>query len=198
MGKYSVIFFDWSGVIADDSGDDFIEQLFKNIGATDAQAKEIIETYFVDFSKGVLSEVEFWDKLRTSYGFDIIEPISKEFKKWRGLSANNNILEIANKLKAQGFKIVVLTNIIKPVYDIINQSGQYDLFDGVVASCEVGLVKPQKEIYDLALKRLGVSAQKSIFIDDKRINIETAKEMGFTTILAQSPNQIIHDLEKLI
>lgn len=198
MGKYSVIFFDWSGVVADDSGDDFIEQLFKSIGATDTQAKEIIETYFVDFLKGVFSEVEFWDKLKTSYGFDIIEPTSKEFKSWRGLIANEYMLEIANKAKSQGLKIAVLTNIIKPVYDIIQQSGQYSLFDDVVASCEVGLVKPQKEIYKLALKRLGVSAQKSIFIDDKKINIETANEMGLKTILAQSPSQIIHDLEKLI
>lgn len=198
MNKYSTIFFDWSGVIADDSGDEFVNQLLKSVGATDYQAKEIIETYFVDFLKGSFSEVKFWDKLKTNYGFNITKPTSEEFKKWQGLIANNDILKLIYKIKSRGFKVAVLTNIIKPVYDIIQQTGSYDVFDEVIASCEVGLAKPQEEIYEIALKRLGVSAQQSIFIDDKKINIETANKIGFKTILAQSPDQIIHDLEKII
>lgn len=198
MSGYSAIFFDWSGVVTDDSGDDFIEQLFISVGANDCQVKEIIETYFVDFLKGVLSEVEFWDRLKTNYGFDITEPTSQQFKKWRGLAANRGVLELVKNAKSQGLRVAVLTNIIKPVYDIINQSGQYGLFDDVIASCEVGLAKPQIEIYELALERIGVSAQQSIFIDDKTTNIEAANKMGFKTILAQNPNQIIHDLEKLV
>ncbi len=194
MSKYSAIFFDWSGVVADDSGDDFIEQLFKNVGATDVQAKEIIETYFVDFLKGTISETELWRVLRRDYGFNITEAISKDFEKWPGLVANKEIIKFAYDLKVQGYKIAVLTNIIKPVYDIIKQTGQYDLFSDVVASCEVGMVKPNKEIYELALKNLGVIPQESIFIDDKIANIRAAEKIGFKTMLARNPQQIIDDL----
>ncbi len=198
MDKYSTIFFDWSGVIADDSGDEFIEQLLRNVGATDTQVKEIIETYFVDFLKGTVSETEFWNNLKINYDLNITEPASKEFKKWRGLTANRDILALASKAKAQGFRIAVLTNIIEPVYNIIRQAGYYDLFDDVIASCVVGLVKPQEEIYELALERLGTTARQSIFVDDKQLNIEAATMMGFKAILAHNPTQIIHDLEKLI
>ena len=198
MSEYSTIFFDWSGVVADDSGDEFIKQLFRGIGATDDQVEKITETYFVDFLTGKISEIEFWNKLKINYNLNITELTSEEFKKWRGLIANKDILTLASEVKARGFRIAVLTNIIEPVYNIIRRAGYYDLFDEVIASCKVGLVKPQKEIYKLALGRLGATARQSIFIDDKRSNIETANMMGFKTILAQNPNQIIHDLEKLV
>jgi putative hydrolase of the HAD superfamily len=196
--KYSTVFFDWSGVIADDSGDEFIEHLFRKVGATDGQTREIIKTYFVDFLSDRLSEIEFWDKLKIKYNLNITELTSKEFNKWRGLIVNRNIIEFANELKVNGLQVAVLTNIIKPVYNIIQLAGYYDLFDDVIASCEVGLVKPQKEIYTLALQRLGTTAQQSIFIDDNQFNVKTANEMGFKTILAHNPNQIIYDLKKLI
>jgi epoxide hydrolase-like predicted phosphatase len=198
MVNYSTIFFDWSGVISDDSGDGFIKQMLLNAGATSYQAKEITETFFIDFLKGFLSEAEFWDKLKTNYGLKIIGQSSDELKKWLGLIPNKNILELVNKAKRQGLRVVVLTNIIKPVYDIIQKAGYYNLFDDAIASCVVGLAKPQREIYELALKRINVSPQESIFIDDKIVNIETANSIGFKTILAQNPTQIINDLEKLI
>ena len=180
--KYSTVFFDWSGVIADDSGDEFIEHLFRKVGATDGQTREIIKTYFVDFLSDRLSEIEFWDKLKIKYNLNITELTSKEFNKWRGLIVNRNIIEFANELKVNGLQVAVLTNIIKPVYNIIQLAGYYDLFDDVIASCEVGLVKPQKEIYTLALQRLGTTAQQSIFIDDNQFNVKTANEMGLKTI----------------
>jgi len=198
VNKYSTIFFDWSGVIADDSGDEFIDQLFRSVGATDNQIKEIIGTHFVDFLSGTVSETEFWNNLKINYRLNITEPTSKKFEKWRGLVANKDILELAGEAKARGFRIAVLTNIVEPVYDIIKRNGYYGLFDGVISSCKVGLVKPQKEIYELALKRFNTTAQQSIFIDDKQSNLETAARMGFKTILAESPDRIIREVRELI
>lgn len=59
---------------------------------------------------------------------------------------------------------------------------------------KAGHIKPEREIYEVALGRLGVSAEESIFIDDRQYCLEPAKEMGFTTILAKNPEQIIHDV----
>ncbi|MDK2898985.1 MAG: glucose-phosphatase [Patescibacteria group bacterium] len=195
---YSTIFFDWSGVVADDSGDIFIRELFLGIGANNDQVNDIIKTYFKDFSKGILSEIEFWDKIRVNYNLQINEPISKEFKKWKGLVANQNIISLANEAKCSGLSTAVLTNIIEPIYTIIKQAGYYDKFDETIASCKVGFVKPQKEIYQLALNKLKTTAQQSIFIDDKLENINVAAKMGFKVILAENPNQIIHDVRNII
>jgi len=192
--KYTTIFFDWGGVIANDPGDEFLEQLLHDLGATQDQIHEIFETYMRRFMRGHISEVEYWHELRSKYGFAIHDSISDEFKKWRGLVANDDILALAKEAKTKGLKTTILSNVIEPTYNVIQQAGYYNLFDNVIASCKVGYVKPEPKIYEIALSRLGVNAKESVFIDDKQYCLDPADEMGFKTILAKSPEQIIRDV----
>lgn len=192
--KYTTIFFDWGGVIANDPGDEFLTELLRDIGATEDQIKEIFETHMMRFMRGEISEAQYWQDLRNRYGFTIHDSISDEFKKWRGLAANEDILVLAREAKDKGLNIAVLSNVIEPTYNVIKQAGYYQLFDEIIASCKVGYVKPEDEIYKVALARFGVTAQESVFIDDKKFLLEPADRMGFTTILAQNPEQIIHDV----
>lgn len=196
--EYTTIFFDWGGVIANDPGDDFLSDLLRNIGATDKQIQEIFETYMKRFMRGQMTEAEYWQELRTKYGFTIHDSISDEFKKWRGLVANEDILALAKQAKANGMNIAILSNVIEPTYNVIAKAGYYDLFDEVIASCKVGYVKPEKEIYQIALERFGVTPQESIFIDDKQYCLDPAKAMGFKTILATSPEQIMRELRECL
>ncbi|MDD3013597.1 MAG: HAD family phosphatase [Candidatus Gastranaerophilales bacterium] len=198
MNNDLTIFFDWSGVVADDTGDEFIKSLLRNVGADDNLALTIFENEFTQFMKGHILENDFWNILRKKYNLDVKEPYAGKFNHWVGLKANNDIVRYVDSLKSKGVKVAVLTNIIKPVYEIIKKTGGYNVFDSVIASCEVGLVKPQKEIYDFALNCLETTAKKSIFVDDKIQNIEAAAKMGFKTILAKNSHQIIQDLDKII
>jgi putative hydrolase of the HAD superfamily len=197
-GTYTTVFFDWGGVIANDPGDEFLGDLIKSVGASDAQVQEIFETYMKRFMRGQISETEYWQELRKKYGLTIHDSISDEFKKWRGLVANEDILALAKELKTDGLNIAILSNVIEPTYNVIEQAGYYDLFDEVIASCKAGYVKPEKEIYEIALQRFNVTADESIFIDDKQYCLDPAKEMGFKTILAQSPEQIIRDVKSCL
>ncbi len=52
----------------------------------------------------------------------------------------------------------------------------------MVESSLEGLRKPDKAIYDLTLKRLGVAAKEAIFLDDLGGNLRPAREMGMQTI----------------
>lgn len=195
---YRAIFFDWGGVIADDPGDDFLEKILREVGASEAQVEEIFETYMQQFMKGKISEKEYWQELREKYGLSIHDTISEEFLRWQGLKANQTVLDLAQQAKASGMKIAVLSNVIEPTYAVIEKAGYYDIFDDVIASCKVGYVKPEKEIYLLALQRLGIQSQEAVFIDDKLKCITPAQELGFKTILVSSQNQLIYDLHELI
>ena len=196
--KYSAVFFDWSGVVADDSGDDFIDLSLRDIGATDLQIREIIKNEFSQFMLGQISENKYWDKLKNNYGLNVDDSHIGYFNNWQGIKPNIYIIELVYKLKSNGFKIGLISNIISPVRDIIKRFGYYDIFNEAILSCEVGLLKPQKEIYELALHRMDAVAQESIFIDDKQLNLETANNMGFVTLLAKTPEQIINEVNKLI
>lgn len=196
--KYEAIFFDWGGVIGNDPDDNFLGDLLLSIGATQQQKEEILDTYKISFMRGQLSEKEYWDALRKKYGLSIHDSISDEFKKWKGLEANQEVLDLVDLARKEAIKVAVFSNVIEPTYAVIKEAGYYDLFDDVIASCKVGYAKPDKEIYEIALKRLGVPAEKSVFIDDKQRNLDPAQAMGFTTMLVENQDQLIKDLRDII
>jgi putative hydrolase of the HAD superfamily len=72
------------------------------------------------------------------------------------------------------------------------------LFDEVVISAEVGLHKPQPEIYLLAAERLGVAPQDCVFVDDLRENCAGAEAVGMTAVLHRDAGETIARVEELL
>lgn len=72
-----------------------------------------------------------------------------------------------------------------------------ELFDDVVISAEVGLHKPQPEIYRLAAERLEVEPGGCVFIDDLRENCEGAEAVGMTAVRHREPLETIARLAEL-
>lgn len=196
MAKIDTVFFDWGGVVANDPGDDFLGQLLKNVGATDEQLAAIFETYMKRFMRGQITESEYWQEVKSKFDLSIPDTISDEFMKWNGLVANQDILDLVDELRGNGLKVAILSNVIEPTYNVLAKAGYYDLFDEVIASCKVGYAKPEREIYLLSLDQLNTKPESSLFIDDKQRNLDPASEMGFSVVLAESPEQIIHDVRK--
>jgi epoxide hydrolase-like predicted phosphatase len=73
-----------------------------------------------------------------------------------------------------------------------------DLFDAAIISGDVGIHKPQPEIYELACERLGVAAGDCVFVDDLRENIAGAEAVGMTGVLHRDAAETIPRLEKLL
>ncbi len=73
-----------------------------------------------------------------------------------------------------------------------------DIFDDMIISAEVGLAKPDRRIYQLALDRLGVDAEQTIFIDDLDENIQGARELGIHGIYFQDPQAVLEELIDLL
>jgi len=88
-----------------------------------------------------------------------------------------------------------------PLYGLTNWSAEtflrarhrydfFDLFDDIVVSGDVKMVKPEPEIYHLILEKIGRPANECLFIDDSLANIEQAQKMGFVTVHFESPEQL--------
>lgn len=73
-----------------------------------------------------------------------------------------------------------------------------DLFDAAVISGEVGLHKPQPEIYELACERLEVEPADCVFVDDLRENVAGAEAVGMTGVLHRDAAETIPKLEELL
>jgi putative hydrolase of the HAD superfamily len=72
------------------------------------------------------------------------------------------------------------------------------LFDEMVISGEVGLNKPEPDIYLLACERLGVEPGESVFVDDLRENVAGAEAVGMTGVLHRDTSKTIAKLEELL
>jgi epoxide hydrolase-like predicted phosphatase len=77
-------------------------------------------------------------------------------------------------------------------YDVL------DLFDVVVLSGELGIRKPDPEIYAVAVERLGVTADRCVFVDDLGGNLKPAKALGMTTIRHDGTSATIAELKRLL
>ena len=69
-------------------------------------------------------------------------------------------------------------------------------FDGLLISGEVKLIKPEIAIYELAISRFNLTPEETVFVDDKKENIEAAKKLNFIAVHLTDPNKIKEELEK--
>lgn len=96
-------------------------------------------------------------------------------------------------------KIGLLSNWTADVREKIEEEWQIGhVFDEIVISSEVGLLKPGSEIFTLMLDRLGVSADEAVFVDDRIKNIEGAKKVGLQTVYYKDREQTIEELERML
>ena len=70
-------------------------------------------------------------------------------------------------------------------------------FKGILVSGDVGLKKPDPEIYKLLLDRYGLEANTCFFIDDRTENVKAASALGFSGIVFKNHTQLSKDLKKL-
>ena len=95
------------------------------------------------------------------------------------ISENTKLLDA---LKSK-YRLFGLTNWSAEAFPVIYPKYEFfKVFEGIVVSGEEKVVKPGKEIYQLLLNKYSLLANESLFIDDSLKNIETANELGFSTI----------------
>jgi epoxide hydrolase-like predicted phosphatase len=147
---------------------------------------------------GVVSQADFDRYLITTLGLemDMLPVVQKVIDEECFIDQVlvDRILELKQK-----YKIGLLSNYTEMMRDKIENEWKIThLFDDIIISYEVGLIKPDPEIFQLALTRLGVSAAQAVLIDDRIKNIDGAREFGLHAIHYQTREKALRDLEKLI
>ncbi|MCC7552452.1 HAD-IA family hydrolase [Candidatus Micrarchaeota archaeon] len=145
---------------------------------------------------GKITINEFGKTIKTKFNLDI-----NVIEKWKEaylqvMPINYELLELVDKLKYD-YKIGIISNLPKLHFEINKERDIFSHFDFAVLSCDVGFIKPQKEIFDLAIKKLNLTTEDCIFIDDRTEHLETPLKMGFQVINFKNNNQFIEELEKL-
>jgi putative hydrolase of the HAD superfamily len=80
----------------------------------------------------------------------------------------------------------------------LERLGIHEIVDLIVVSAEEGVRKPDAEIYELTLRRLGVRAHEAVFVDDRDDNVEGASAAGLEAILYTSAAEVIARIGRLL
>jgi putative hydrolase of the HAD superfamily len=167
-----------------------------------APYEKVREIFFSDINDkvdlGEISEDQF-----NEYVLDTLQ-LPREKKNilekivYEDFHLDEDLLKIISEMRGK-YKMGLLSNFSDELrHRIDNEWALSKAFDEIIISCEVGLVKPDPEIFNLMLDRLGVRADESVFIDDRIKNIEGAKKMGFLTIFFTNKKQALEELSHIL
>ena len=96
------------------------------------------------------------------------------------------------------FHTGLISNAWSGLREFIAKEKVIDVFDTVVISAEIGVVKPSAGIYELALKQAKVKAGEAVFVDDMPLNIEACEKVGMKGILFNDPEKSLSRLDHLL
>ena len=103
-------------------------------------------------------------------------------------------------LKSAGYKLYVLSNMSLDFIEFLKTKEVYKYFDGEVVSCYEKVVKPDVEIYKILVDRYGLKAEETLFIDDRKSNVEAAQNEGICGFHfnARDPESSCSELRKIL
>lgn len=183
MKKPPVVFFDIGNVLVRVNAKQAVRRLAWALGHHPLRvAKYFWSSDIVDdVERGTIEPQELYDKFREELGYSGSFPAFA--KLWCGYFELNRKGALALKAVAENHPVFLLSNTNYLHYEHIRAKYSFaSLVDGAVLSYELGLRKPEPEIYHAALKLAGVPADQAIFIDDLKPNIEAAKKLGISVI----------------
>jgi putative hydrolase of the HAD superfamily len=151
--------------------------------------------------RGEIAEVEFARRLEEQLDgrFDLGRLRELYFER---LEPNETMIRYVGELRARGLRTALLTNNVRewePLWR--GKLPELDaIFELVVDSAFVGLRKPEPEIYELTVERLGgnLRAGECLFVDDLEVNCETARALGMTAVRFETAEQAIAELESAL
>jgi putative hydrolase of the HAD superfamily len=134
--------------------------------------------------EGKLTGIGYWQKLLREAG----QPLdhAEELNRWdaRLWTVENPVMvDWQLKLKQRGLLTAILSNISDNVLESVEREFDWiHRFDVLVWSYQLGIVKPDPEIYRHTLRELGTKPEETLFIDDKQPNVEAARALGIQAI----------------
>lgn len=134
--------------------------------------------FWEEYDRGTLTIDEVVEELCRIKGCDrttcerfVAEAISRQ----EPVAATQRLIE---ELKDHGYRLYVLSNMSREFIDFLRRFPVYRHFDGEVISCEERVVKPEPAIYRLLIDRYGLDPVETLFIDDRRPNLDAASAFG--------------------
>ena len=164
--------------------DDLVKQVFDSETAGQA-------------SLGLISEQEHWAAIarRLHLPESEIQAVHEEF--FAGDVTDLHLLDFMRRLRKH-YKVGLISNAWSGLRGWIVSKKFEDVFDAMTISAEIGVMKPDERIYQIALKTLDVAPAESVFLDDFPENVAGARAVGMQAIHFIWPEQAQAELKQIL
>jgi len=193
------VFFDLGGVILRTEYQAPREHLAEKLGM---EYDDLVKVVFdsesgYNASLGTITPDEHWAAVvkRLKRPASEMEAIRHEF--FAGDIIDRTLLEFLRSLRST-YKTGLISNAWGDLRDYIVREKFDDAFDHMIISAEVGAVKPEAKIYQIALEQAGVSANEAVFVDDFAVNIEGCEKVGMHGIYFEDAESTLLQLKELL
>jgi putative hydrolase of the HAD superfamily len=152
--------------------------------------------------RGEITEATFLERM--SDGLEPLlghRPHMHRFKEiyFEALDPNPPMIELMRELKATGHRMAMLTNNVREWEPLWRSMLPVDeIFEIVVDSGFVGARKPEAQIYEMTLERLGMPAAACLFVDDVAHNCEGARRAGMNAVHFCDNEQAITEIRAVL
>lgn len=184
------VIFDCFGVLTEGTWNAFLDSL------PDTANKEAATSLNRAYDSGIISKKDFLEGVEEATGR---QPKQIESVLRSDITKNDRLLDYILELRSRGYKIGMLSNIAT---DWIRQdfltAEEQKLFDDMVMSYEVGMVKPDPRIFRLACERLGVEPSQAVFVDDIDRFCMAARDEGMQAVVYSGFMQAQAEIENII
>lgn len=195
----SGLLMDWGGVMTTNLFESFAAfcvaeklapETVRNAFRSDPVSRRLLE----DFECGRLADPDFETQFGSVLG--VAEPAGLIGRMFGGMGLDEQMRDAVASFRAAGIKTGLLSNswgARNYDFDLLAE-----LFDVLVISGDLGVRKPEQEIYDIAVERMGLPASELVFVDDLPGNLKPARAMGVHTIVHTDPATTIAALEEVL
>jgi epoxide hydrolase-like predicted phosphatase len=111
---------------------------------------------------------------------------------------NHKLVALIRDLRAKGYPVALLSNESLQLESRLREYGIYDLFDHILISALMGMMKPDPTVYRVALQSVGAAPHEAVFVDDSLVNVRGAQPLGIHTILFRPELDLKAEITKLI
>lgn len=197
MQDIQAVLFDWGGVLIDNPASALMDYCARALGVSAQEFARVYDKHGQAFDKGWIPENLFWRQVCSELG----QPLPKMPSLWgqafRAVySPRQEVFALAGCVRAGGCKTALLSNTEPAAMEFFLEL-RYDMFDVPIFSCAEGACKPEKEIYEIAARRLATAAGRCLLIDDKPAFVDGARAAGMEGVVYQSLEQTKQDLASL-
>lgn len=197
------VVFDFGGVMTTSVMPERLRPLTDSLGISWDVIEKGFARYRCQHDAGFFTLAEMYAKIWADAGLtisstDLNRIAEVDRSSW--LYRNERTLAWMRELKAAGYRIGILTNMSPEFAPLFRRhfADFIELGDALVISGEVGLYKPQHEIYELLRMRICLPASELVFVDDVEANVRGAEAAGWRAIRFVTNEQVERDFWQMV